>query len=98
MDLGIAGQLMQLYEHLFAEEPGLSLERFLERVTRGEFGTYGPDAVADFLRAVEAQILANIDAMVEANPHLLPLRDQRAEETRAQIARLLERFAPDAAR
>lgn len=92
----VAQRLMRLYEELFAEEPGLSLERFLERVAAGEFGAFAAAEIAEFLRAVEAQILANIETMLEANPHLLPLRDQRVEETRAEIARLLERFAPGA--
>lgn len=98
MDADVAERLMRLYEAQFAAEPGLGLERFLERVATGRFGTFGPGAVAEFLRAVEAQMLANIDRMADANPHLLPLRDRTAEETRAEIARLLERFAPEAGR
>lgn len=91
-----AEDLMQRYWDTFAEQPGLSLERFLERVRAGEFGSFGPEAIARFLREVEAQILGNIEAMVEANPQLAPLREERVEETQRMIAELLERFAPGA--
>lgn len=97
MDRDPVGELMERYEELFADEPGLSLERFLERVCAGEFGRYERRDIARFLRAVEAHMTANIDTMVEANPHLLPLRDERLEEVQRMIAALLQRFAPDKA-
>lgn len=90
--------LMEAYQSAFLEEPGLSLERFLERVAAGRHGRFREQDIADFLDAVEAQILANIDTMAEANPQLAPLREERIAETQRMIAALRERFAPGAAR
>lgn len=94
MDRDPVRELMARYEELFVEEPGLSLERFLERVSAGEFGPYTPEELGRFLRAVEAHMVANVDTMIEAHPHLLPLREEKLDEIQRMIAQLIARFAP----
>lgn len=86
-----ADKIMQTYWDLFLEEQ-IGLEQFCRRLAGGEFGSYTKDQITDFLRQVEVNILQNIDTMLEANPHLAPLRDERIEETRQMIDDLVNRF------
>lgn len=86
-----ADEIMHAYWELFMEEQ-VSLEDFCQRLADGEFGQYSKEHITVFLNEVEASILQNIDTMLEANPQLAPLRDERIAETQEMIADLLRRF------
>lgn len=86
-----AEQIMDTYWDLFTEEQ-IDLEAFCTRLAAGEFGNYEPDDIEEFLREVELNILRNIETMLEANPQLAPLRDERVEETREMIDGLVKKY------
>lgn len=87
-----AQRLLALYWEQFAEEQ-VSLEEFCRRAAAGELGDYTPDDLRAFLLAVESNILSNIQAMVEVNPELETLREERIAETQDMIADLIARYA-----
>ena len=89
-----AEQLLARYWDQFAEEQ-VSLEEFCRRVAAGELGPYSRDDLRAFLEAVESNILSNIQTMVEVNPELEPLREERVAETQDMIADLIARYAAE---
>lgn len=85
-------ELIKRYWERFAEEQ-IDLEDFCRQVRDGAFEGYGAGDLRDFLGQVEANMLRNIETMLEANPGLAPLRDERVEETQRWIADLMHRYA-----
>lgn len=90
-DQPTADRIMETYWELFMEEQ-LSLEKFCERLQTGEFGDFDAQDIENFLREVEANIISNIYTMLEANPQLEPLRDERVEETHEMIEDLVAKY------
>lgn len=88
-----AEDLRRAYLDLMLEEPGTPLDAFLERVAAGEFGRQPPEAVEQFLRGVERDMLASIRTHAEASPGLAGEVEDRIQETQAEIADLIRRYA-----
>lgn len=85
---------MQLYDVYLERmmEEYFTLPEFMERVQKGEFGRFGRDAVAEFLRRIEQDILGNIEIKTAADGRLAEQREERIEETRQMIQELIDRY------
>lgn len=79
------------YFEVMMEEPGTPLEAFLERVLSGAAGAHDPDTVIAFLRRVERMILGSIQTRASASAAAAAEADEKAEQQRELIARLVVR-------
>lgn len=86
-------ELRQAYLELMMDEPGSSLEAFLRRVATGDYGPQRGDEIEAFLHEVERDILGSIQTRAATNPRFGEIAEERAEETRENIAGLIRRFA-----
>lgn len=86
-------ELRQAYLELMMGEPGTSLEAFLQRVAAGDYGPRRGDEIEAFLHEVERDILGSIQTRAATNPRFADIAEERAEETRENIAGLIRRFA-----
>ena len=84
--------LRQAFLDVMMEEPGTSLEVFLERVAAGDLGPRAVDEIVMFLRSVERDMIAGIYARAEASPELAAEVDGHVEEVQAGISELIERY------
>ncbi len=85
--------LRAAYLDLMMDEPGTPLNAFMERVARGDYGAHTTEQLADFLRAVEHDTVASIEAQAAAHPGLAGHVEERVEDARAEIDALLRRYA-----
>jgi len=98
-------ELQAAYLELMMDEPGTSLEAFMERVAAGSCGPQSGEEIATFLDGVERAILGSIRTRAATNHHFAQEADDRADATRERMSALVARFAagvgalgPDAAR
>ena len=79
------------YFEVMMEEPGTTLEAFLERVLSGALGPHDNDTLVAFLRRVERMIVGSIQTRAAASAAAAAEADEKAEEQRELIARLIAR-------
>ncbi len=85
--------LRTAYLELMMDEPGTPLGAFMERVARGDYGAHTAQQLVDFLRTIERDTVASIEAQAAAHPGLASHAEERVEEARAEIDALLRRYA-----
>ena len=87
-------QLLEKYWEVSMGE-GPNLQRFVERLAAGEFSELGDASKADitaFLREVEAITIANIETKAEEGGPFAQMKEQVIDETRAQVASLIDAY------
>lgn len=84
-------QLKETYWEL-AQEEGLGLGDFLERVQAGEWGQVAGEAIRRFLLDVEETMLANIEVKAQEGPPYSMMAEQAAEQTREMIEGYIAKY------
>ena len=85
-----AEALMDRYYEVSME--GVDLKGFLQRLDRGEWGPVDAQAVVDFLRQLQALILANIDVKAQEGPHYAQRLDEVIQEVQREFDQLVARY------
>lgn len=84
-------ELLERYWEI-SMETGPDLEGFVRRAAGGEFGPVTPRDIAAFLRRVESITIENIETKAAEGGPFARMRDQVIEETRAEVARLVQLY------
>ena len=79
------------YFELMMEEPGTTLEAFVDRVLAGTYGAQETETVVAFLKRVERMILGSIQTRASSSAHAAAEAEDRAEEQQELVARLVAR-------
>jgi hypothetical protein len=67
----------------------ISLREFVARLKTGELGTFSRHDVVSFLRAIEANMLENIELKAMEDPTLEVFKEDRMAETSQEIDDLI---------
>lgn len=75
---------------------GVDIERFLQDVQAGVWGTFSQEEIRQFLYKMEASIIENIETKAAETPAFAAAKDGIIEETQARFADLRKRYASPA--
>ncbi len=86
-------RLSETYWELQTDENPMGLEEFVGRAAAGEYGPVTKAELAEFLRAVEARLVHQIEQGETA--HDGAAREELIDETRAWIEDLITKFCEE---
>lgn len=87
-------RLRSAYLETMMEDPGISMEQFLDRLTANDLGSFPAEDIVALLDDIERDVVASIFTQAEAHSSLTEAAGSRVEEARAEFDRLRARIRP----
>ncbi len=85
-------RLKSAYLETMMEDPGTSMEQFLDRLTVNDLGSFPAEEVLALLDDIERDVISSIFTQAEAHSSLAEEAGSRVEEARAEFDRLRARI------